>query len=416
MRLSYFKNSNGSVEVLEENNYYPFGMKHDANFISSGNSSYKYQYNGKEYQTETGWSDYGARMYMSDIARWGVIDPLAETSTRFNPYNYAYNNPVMFIDPDGRKAMAPDTWEWNISMSGAWGYMLGGGSATFGSYSEFLGEENPLAKFNKQGSNGGGGGGSSISSAALMNTMLSLGEVTWTNTGYGFESGSHIALGYDGSYQSLNTALDILIPEIIMKGEGSEWNGSSYNKAVLSSRITGALGNWNYDVNSGNMAQYIMNSKASMEVAEFEKFLFLELPASFAGGEFISAGWRAAGVTGRIGNALSKITTADGFMGGSIGFKLPFNLRVGLYASENTLKYETFKWSTIAPKALTKYEWFGRNMLQITPEFQSTLGNWSTQVIPKGTYIRIGLVGQQPGNALGTWLQFHAPGRVPFVP
>ena len=103
-------------------------------------------------------------------------------------------------------------------------------------------------------------------------------------------------------------------------------------------------------------------------------------------------------------------------MGGSIGVKLPFNLKVGLYASENTLKYGTFKWSTIAPKALTKYEWFGRNMLQITPEFQPTLGNWSSQIIPKGTNIRIGLVGMQPNSGFGTWLQFYSPDRIPFIP
>ncbi|WP_300690555.1 RHS repeat-associated core domain-containing protein, partial [Chryseobacterium sp.] len=105
-RISFGRNSAGALEITDANDYYPFGMNH----LKTGNSffgqgTYKnYKYNGKELQ-ETGMYDYGARMYMPDLGRWGVVDPLAEKMTRYSPYNYAFNNPLSFIDPDGREGL-----------------------------------------------------------------------------------------------------------------------------------------------------------------------------------------------------------------------------------------------------------------------------------------------------------------------
>ncbi|UZT99848.1 DUF6443 domain-containing protein [Chryseobacterium fluminis] len=132
VRVSYFNNGN-SAEVLEENNYYPFGLKHEGYNALAGNPAYKYQYNGKELQQETGWNDYGARFYMPDVGRWGVVDPLAEMYRRYSPYNYTVNNPINFTDPDGRWVRGAGFWN-NLTKSDArihaeqWADQLGSGN------------------------------------------------------------------------------------------------------------------------------------------------------------------------------------------------------------------------------------------------------------------------------------------------
>ncbi|CAA7195464.1 DUF6443 domain-containing protein [Chryseobacterium potabilaquae] len=84
VRLSYFNNGSG-VEVLEENNYYPFGLKHQGYNILSGNPAYQYKYQGQELQ-ETGFYSFKWRNHMPDIGRFATTDPLSE---KF-PYNSTY--------------------------------------------------------------------------------------------------------------------------------------------------------------------------------------------------------------------------------------------------------------------------------------------------------------------------------------
>jgi RHS repeat-associated protein len=69
----------------------------------------RYQYNGKEFETDLGlmWNDYGARWYDPQRSVWGQIDPLAEKYYGWSGYNYVAGNPIRLIDPDGKKIVNP---------------------------------------------------------------------------------------------------------------------------------------------------------------------------------------------------------------------------------------------------------------------------------------------------------------------
>ncbi|MDX8581096.1 RHS repeat-associated core domain-containing protein, partial [Elizabethkingia sp. HX YK] len=86
VRLSYTKGASGGAEIIEENNYYPFGLKHQGyNSNSLANNAYQYKYQGQELQ-ENGWYSFKWRNYIPELGRFFNVDPLAE---KF-PYNSIY--------------------------------------------------------------------------------------------------------------------------------------------------------------------------------------------------------------------------------------------------------------------------------------------------------------------------------------
>ncbi len=97
---------NEQGEVLQDNSYYPFGgIMKGLNFTAGLAPENKYLYNGKEMQDDFGldWYDYGARFYDAQLGRWHVIDPKAKDYSSLSPYSYVANNPLKFIDPDGKR-------------------------------------------------------------------------------------------------------------------------------------------------------------------------------------------------------------------------------------------------------------------------------------------------------------------------
>jgi RHS repeat-associated protein len=104
--LSYAANVNSA------NLYYPFGMQMPG--LKYNSDKYRFGYIGKENISEIGNNtlDFSGRYYNSSIGRWFSIDPHSNMLPWLSTYHYSYNNPIYFLDNNGKLA-------WPISKTGS---------------------------------------------------------------------------------------------------------------------------------------------------------------------------------------------------------------------------------------------------------------------------------------------------------
>lgn len=131
IRLSYaYDTATEELKILEENHYYPFGLKH-TNYSSGkkvylqdegddaltrieqvpagGSLMYKYKFQGQERQDELGlnWDSFKYRNYDYAIGRFMSIDPLAEKFQYNSPYAFQENKMGMGIELEGLELFSP---------------------------------------------------------------------------------------------------------------------------------------------------------------------------------------------------------------------------------------------------------------------------------------------------------------------
>jgi RHS repeat-associated protein len=88
--------------VQKAYDYYPFGMQLRA--YQPGDAA-TFTFTGKQLDEDGGldWYYFGARFYDPEVGRFLGVDPLAHKYPSLNPYHYTMNNPLRYVDPNGKQ-------------------------------------------------------------------------------------------------------------------------------------------------------------------------------------------------------------------------------------------------------------------------------------------------------------------------
>ena len=89
------------ANITQYDAYLPYGELLVDEHSSSEDLPYKF--NGKQFDEETGLYYYGARYMDPKISMWLGVDPLMEKYPNVTGYCYTMDNPIKFIDPNGKE-------------------------------------------------------------------------------------------------------------------------------------------------------------------------------------------------------------------------------------------------------------------------------------------------------------------------
>lgn len=215
-----FQPNGGSTTTTQVADYYPFGSTYSP--LSPAGTN-KYLYNGKEKQDDALSStaldeyDYSWRMYDPQLGRFHIQDRLAEKYWDFSPYQYAANNPILYIDVNGDSINVAEKYK----------------EAFTNDLQKVYGDNAKSFSFNKSGNlvfNGKVGDLTKDQQGVFegMNTLMS--EETITNVAYE----ESLTVGEGKNAETLNTA------EFggALTKKGVEVGGEKQNYIVISPKIS----------------------------------------------------------------------------------------------------------------------------------------------------------------------------------
>ncbi|MEM6320942.1 MAG: 3-coathanger stack domain-containing protein [Bacteroidota bacterium] len=108
-RVLFTDDGMGNAIILQNQDFYPYGLSMRGNYIQNAGKEDRYKFNGNELQSDFGLNvyDFVNRQYDPETGRFWQIDALAEQANQVDksPFAFSWNNPIRFNDPIG---LSPD--------------------------------------------------------------------------------------------------------------------------------------------------------------------------------------------------------------------------------------------------------------------------------------------------------------------